>query len=62
VLLLLRRHLRPVDRPGLLTVFTRLTDDLLDLVATDLRIRAARFAVEMDCCSCSCTCCCGAVS
>jgi hypothetical protein len=41
-----------------LTVFAELTDDLLELVATELGVRRAFFARNTDCCSCTCCCCC----
>jgi hypothetical protein len=41
-----------------LSVFTDLTDDLLELVATERGVRRAFFAVNVDCCTCTCCCCC----
>jgi hypothetical protein len=40
-------------------MFKRLTDDLLELTATDHGVGRALFALNVDCCSCSCCCCAG---
>lgn len=39
-------------------MFAELTEDLLELTATERGINRAFFASKIDCCSCTCCCCC----
>jgi hypothetical protein len=42
-------------------MLTRLSDELLDLVASELGPRRLRLALELEICCCSSTCCCTGV-